>query len=249
MTATDLQIGNVHSIETFGAFDGPGLRYVLFLQGCAMQCRFCHNRDTWDLKPNKLMTVDEVLADYNKYKAFYRNGGITISGGEAIIQLPFITELFRRAKEQGIHTCLDTSAGVYNVKDKAKYEELLKYTDLVLLDLKHIDNEKHKWLVGVPNTHILEFARFLSDNKTPVIVRHVLIPGITAIDEYLIDLRKFIDTLSNIIDIDVLPYHTAGVYKWEELGYQYPLKGVPEPTDEEVRHANKILKEGFVPNL
>lgn len=245
MKATNSQIGNIHSVETFGAFDGPGLRYVLFLQGCAMQCRFCHNRDTWTMKPNKLMSVDEILADYDKYKAFYRNGGITISGGEAIIQLDFITELFKKAKEKGIHTCLDTSAGVYHVKDRHKYEILMEYTDLVLLDLKHIDNEKHKWLVGVPNIQILEFAKYLSDIKKPTVIRHVLIPGITAIDEYLIKLRKFIETLDNIVDVDVLPYHTAGRFKWEELGYDYPLDGVLEPTEDEVKHANIILKEGL----
>lgn len=247
MKRTDLDpnVGNVHSIETFGAFDGPGLRYVLFLQGCAMQCRFCHNRDTWTMKPNKLMTVEEVITHFNQYKPFYRNGGITVSGGEATLQIPFITRLFKRAKEEGIHTCLDTSAGVYNKNKQGEYDELLKYTDLVLLDLKHIDNEKHKWLVGVPNVQILEFAKYLSDIKKPTVIRHVLIPGITAVDDYLIKLRKFVETLDNIVDLDVLPYHTAGRFKWEELGYEYPLDGVPEPTEEEVRHANILLKEGL----
>ncbi|VEU79685.1 pyruvate formate-lyase-activating protein [Haploplasma axanthum] len=239
------RLGNVHSIETLGAFDGPGIRYVLFLQGCQLRCKFCHNRDSWETDDNKLMTVDEILEDYNKYRNFYKKGGLTVSGGEATLQIYFLIELFKDAKKQGIHTCLDTSAGVFNEKMIPVYDELLKYTDLVLLDIKHIDNEIHKWLVGVPNTHILEFAKYLDKKQVPTVIRHVLLPEINSQDEYLIKLREFIDGLTNIVGTDVLPYHTAGIMKWKKMGLEYPLPDTKEPSKELVRHAEKILKENY----
>ncbi len=239
------EIGNVHSIETFGAFDGPGIRYVLFLQGCPLQCKFCHNRDTWNLDTNKLMTVEEVLEDFNKYKHFYKKGGITVSGGEATLQLPFLTKLFKEAKKQNIHTCLDTSAGVYSEKMKPVYDELMKYTDLVLLDIKHIDNEKHLWLTKSPNTQILEFAKYLDEIKKPTIIRHILLPEINSDDKYLYGLREFIDGLSNIAGLDVLPYHTKGIMKWEKMGLVYPIPEIKEPDTELVKHAETILKKDY----
>ncbi|MDY0276594.1 MAG: pyruvate formate-lyase-activating protein [Acholeplasma sp.] len=245
MKVFDPRIGNVHSIETFGAFDGPGIRYVLFLQGCPLRCKFCHNRDTWETHENKLMSVDEVLADYNKYKNFYKKGGITVSGGEATLQIYFLIELFKEAKKQGIHTCLDTSAGVFTEKMLPVYDELLKYTDLVLLDIKHIDDEKHKWLVGVSNQKILEFANYLSNKKIPTIIRHVLLPEINSQNEYLERLRTFIDGLENIVGIDVLPYHTKGIMKWKNMGLEYPLPDTKEPSKELIKHAEMILKKDF----
>ncbi len=238
-------VGNVHSIETFGAFDGPGIRYVLFLQGCPLRCKFCHNRDTWGTQENRLMTTDEVITDFKKYRAFYKGGGITVSGGEATLQMEFLTELFKKCKELGIHTCLDTAAGTYSIKRQAEFEELLKYTDLVLLDIKHIDNEKHKWLVGAPNTNILEFAEYLNELKKPTILRHVLLPGINSQDEYLIKLREFIDHLDNMVGIDILPYHKKGILKWEKLGIPYELGDVEEPSKELVRHAEEVLKNNY----
>lgn len=238
-------LGNVHSIETFGAFDGPGIRYVLFLQGCPLRCKFCHNRDTWGTQNNKLLTADQILADYNRYRAFYKKGGLTVSGGEATLQLPFLVELFQKAKAKGIHTCLDTSAGTYNEKRNQEFDELLKYTDLVLLDIKHIDNEKHKWLVGVPNTNVLKFAKYLSDKKIPTRLRHILIPEINSSDEYLTRLREFNNTLENIVGIDVLPYHTKGITKWEQMGLKYELMDVKEPDKDLIKHAEYILKNKY----
>ncbi|HEY8405530.1 MAG TPA: pyruvate formate-lyase-activating protein [Acholeplasma sp.] len=244
-TSNNPIVGNVHSIETFGAFDGPGIRYVLFLQGCPLKCKFCHNRDTWDTRENHLMTTDEVIKDYKRYRAFYKGGGITVSGGEATLQIEFLTELFKKCKEEGIHTCLDTAAGTYSPKRQHEFRELLTYTDLVLLDIKHIDNEKHKWLVGAPNTNILEFAKFLDQLKKPTILRHVLLPGINSDDEYLLKLRSFIDGLSNMVDIDILPYHKKGIMKWEKMGIPYELYDVEEPTKDLVMHAESILKDGY----
>lgn len=238
-------LGNVHSIETLGAFDGPGIRYVLFLQGCPLRCKFCHNRDTWGTHENKLMTTDEILNDYKRYKAFYKGGGLTVSGGEATLQLAFLTELFKKAKAQDIHTCLDTSAGTFSEARIEAFDELLKYTDLVLLDIKHIDNEKHKWLVGVPNTNILKFAKYLDQKKVPTILRHILLPYINSQEEYLVKLRTFIDGLSNMIGIDVLPYHKQGIKKWEQMGLVYELPDTPEPTKDLVLYAEKILKDNY----
>jgi len=241
----DPRIANVYFIETFGAFDGPGIRYVLFLQGCMLRCKFCHNRDSWSTDTNRLMSVDEILADYDKYKTFYRKGGITVSGGEATLQLPFLIELFKECKKRGIHTTLDTSAGLYNKKNLAIYEELFKYTDLILLDIKHIDNEKHIDLTGVPNTHILEFAQLLSQKSIPTVLRCILLPTINADDETLHRLRSFIDTLTNVSGIDVLPYHKKGIMKWEKMGLTYPIPEIEEPSKELVKHAEDILKNGY----
>lgn len=236
---------NVHSIETFGAFDGPGVRYVLFLQGCPFQCQFCHNRDTWSTKQNKRMTVNEVLEDYEKYKHFYKTGGITVSGGEPLLQMGFLLELFKEAKKRGIHTVIDTSAACYNVRQNIFFKELMEYTDLILLDIKQINDEKHKILVGDSNQKVLDFARFLDELGIPVNTRHVLIPGVNNDEQDLVDLRKFLDTLNNIVKIDVLPYHTAGQKKWEEMGLVYPLDGVRIPTDEEVKQAESILHTDY----
>ncbi|MBN3491077.1 pyruvate formate lyase-activating protein [Acholeplasma equirhinis] len=245
MTTSNALLGNVHTIETFGAFDGPGLRYVLFLQGCPLRCKFCHNRDTWGTEDNKLMTVDEILNDYKRFKPFYKGGGLTVSGGEATLQMAFLTELFKQAKAQGIHTCLDTAAGTFSEKRMEEFEELLKYTDLVLLDIKHIDNEMHKWLCGAPNTNILKFAEVLSEKKVPTVLRHVLIPTINSQEVYLKRLREFIDGLSNITGIDILPYHKFGIRKWEAMGLKYELEDINEPTKEEVLIAETILKQGY----
>src|SRR5690554_2446336 len=204
---------NVYFIETFGAFDGPGIRYILFLQGCLMKCKFCHNRDSWDLSVNKEMTVEEVLNDYRKYKGFYKNGGITVSGGEPLIQIDFLIDLFKACKQEGIHTC--------------------------------IDNEKHKDLTGMPNTHILEFAKLLNELNVLVRTRHVLIPTINDGKEDLTNLRLFLDTLTNVEGIDILPYHTKGKMKWEKMGLVYPLDGIREANSDDVKKAELILKAGY----
>ena len=232
--------GYVHSLESFGSVDGPGVRYIIFLTGCAMRCQFCHNPDTWDMKKGTLYTTDELLEKAMKYRSYWKNdGGITVSGGEPLLQIDFLTELFRKAKANGIHTTLDTSGNPFTREEPffSKFNELMKYTDLVMLDIKHIDDEQHKILTGCTNKNILDLARYLSDIKKPVWIRHVLVPERSDYDEYLIKLDEFIQSLDNVQKVEVLPYHTLGAYKWDELGYEFhnrchfvhtcrPLKGV-----------------------
>ncbi len=236
--------GKIHSIESFGSVDGPGIRFLIFLKGCNMRCRYCHNVDTWNPESTDLRTADQLLDQAERYRSYWRNtGGITVSGGEALLQMDFLLELFTKAKERGINTCLDTSAQPFTREQPwfGKFEELMKVTDLVLLDIKHIDDEEHQKLTGHTNVNILDCARYLSDIHKPVWIRHVLVPGITAVDEYLKRTREFIDTLTNVERIDVLPYHTLGKFKWDELGIPYTLEGVDPPTDEEVARAKEIL--------
>ena len=239
--------GYVHSLESFGSVDGPGVRYISFRTGCAMRCQFCHNPDTWDMKKGTLYTTDELLEKAMKYRSYWKNdGGITVSGGEPLLQIDFLTELFRKAKANGIHTTLDTSGNPFTREEPffSKFNELMKYTDLVMLDIKHIDDEQHKILTGCTNKNILDLARYLSDIKKPVWIRHVLVPERSDYDEYLIKLDEFIQTLDNVQKVEVLPYHTLGAYKWDELGYEYKLKGIDPPSVERVENANKLLHTG-----
>ena len=236
----------VHSIESFGSVDGPGIRFVIFLKGCTMRCQYCHNPDTWSRTGGTLRSVDDILAQAQRYQSYWgEKGGITVSGGEALLQIYSLTELFRKAKALGINTCLDTSAQPFSRESSnfSAFEELMKYTDLVLLDIKHIDSEAHKQLTGWRNENILDCARYLSDIEKPVWIRHVLIPGINDDDKWLYRLRAFIDTLSNVERVEVLPYHALGVYKWEQLGIPYPLKDIKSPTNESLLHTQKILTE------
>lgn len=239
--------GYVHSLESFGSVDGPGVRYIIFLTGCAMRCQFCHNPDTWDMKKGTLYTTDELLEKAMKYRSYWKNdGGITVSGGEPLLQIDFLTELFRKAKANGIHTTLDTSGNPFTREEPffSKFNELMKYTDLAMLDIKHIDDEQHKILTGCTNKNILDLARYLSDIKKPVWIRHVLVPERSDYDEYLIKLDEFIQSLDNVQKVEVLPYHTLGAYKWDELGYEYKLKGIDPPSVERVENANKLLHTG-----
>jgi len=235
----------VHSVESFGSVDGPGIRFIIFLKGCKMRCRYCHNPDTWDEHSDDLRTADDLLSQALRYRTYWgKTGGITVSGGEALLQLDFMLDLFRKAKAQGIHTCLDTAAQPFTRNEPffSKFEELMKYTDLVLLDIKHIDNEGHRRLTGWGNENILDCARYLSGISKPVWIRHVLVPTNTDDDAYLHRLRPFLVTLRNIERIEVLPYHAMGVYKWEKLGIHYTLGGVDSPTQERVRNAERILR-------
>ena len=235
--------GYVHSLESFGSVDGPGVRYVIFLSGCAMRCQFCHNPDTWNMKEGQVTTADELLNKALRYKGYWGNkGGITVSGGEPLLQMDFLTELFRKAKQAGIHTTLDTSANPYTEKEPwhTKWLELMKYTDLVLLDIKQIDEKEHIKLTGHTNRNILAMEQELSDMGKPVWIRHVLVPGGSDKDEYLHRLADFIHTLKNVERVEVLPYHTLGTFKWEKLGIPYPLEGVKPPTQERIDNARKI---------
>ena len=236
--------GYVHSLESFGSVDGPGVRYVIFLSGCAMRCQFCHNPDTWNMKEGQVTTADELLNKALRYKGYWGNkGGITVSGGEPLLQMDFLTELFRKAKQAGIHTTLDTSANPYTEKEPwhSKWLELMKYTDLVLLDIKQIDEKEHIKLTGHTNRNILAMAQELSDMGKPAWIRHVLVPGGSDKDEFLHRLADFIHTLKNVERVEVLPYHTLGTFKWEKLGIPYPLEGVKPPTQERIDNARKIL--------
>jgi pyruvate formate lyase activating enzyme len=236
--------GRIHSVESFGTVDGPGIRLVVFMQGCPARCAYCHNPDTWDICGGKEMSVDEVLALYEKNKSFYSKGGITVSGGEPLLQLDFLSELFRAAKARGIHTCIDTSGITFtleNAESVEKHRKLLAVTDLVMLDIKHIDDEKCKVLTGHSNARTLAFAKFLSDEGKATWIRQVLVPGFTDDEETLQQTRAFIDTLKTVEKVEVLPYHTMGVVKYEKLGMEYPLKDVEAPKKERVQRAKEIL--------
>ena len=240
--------GFVHSVESFGSVDGPGIRFLIFLQGCPMRCQFCHNPDSWKTGIGEERTADELLDQAERFRAYWGdNGGLTGSGGEALLQIDFLLELFEKAKQRGIGTCLDTSAQLFTRKSPffEKFERLMELTDTVLLDIKHIDDEEHRKLTRHSNANILDCARYLSEIDKPVWIRHVLIPGITDKDEYLVRLRDFLSTLHNIERIEVLPYHTLGVYKYEKLGIDYPLKDVQPPAAERVANANDILQQAL----
>lgn len=236
--------GRIHSVESFGSADGPGVRYIVFLKGCNMRCQYCHNPDTWAKDGGELMTPEEVLKKALRYKAYWKEkGGITVSGGEALLQIDFVTELFRLAKENGVNTCLDTSGNPFSMEEpfKSKFDELMKYTDLFMLDIKHMDDTAHRKLTGQTNQNILEMAAYLSDHGKAMWIRHVLVPGITTEEDGLHRLRSFLDTLKTVERVEVLPYHTLGVFKWKELGIPYQLEGVDPPTKEQIDRAKEIL--------
>ncbi|MFT8311562.1 MAG: pyruvate formate-lyase-activating protein [Sporolactobacillus sp.] len=246
-------LGSIHSIESFGTVDGPGIRFVVFTQGCPLRCKYCHNVDTRAIGTGKQISVDEIINELKDYLPFIQSsgGGITVSGGEAMLQIPFLTELFKACQAIGVHTALDTSGCCYVDAPffHKKFDELAKYTDLVLLDIKEINSERHKWLTGQPNEHILAFARLLSEKRIPVWIRHVLVPTITDSEEDLTELGTFINTLQNVERVEILPYHQLGVYKWEAMGIDYPLKGIESPTDAEVTRAAQLIQQNMTKQL
>lgn len=233
-------IAKVHSIESFGTVDGPGIRFVLFLQGCSLKCKYCHNRDTWDIKLGEEKTLEEIIEKVKRYKTYMTlsGGGVTVTGGEPLLQVKFVIEFFKKLKEENINTCIDTS-GMFNITDDIK--EVLKYTDLVLLDIKHIDDEKCKELVGFSNKKELEFAKYLSDNGKKMWIRQVLVPGYTDDEKDLLKLKEFLATLKTVEKVQILKYHSMGKYKWEKLGLKYELEGVRDATAEDEERAKKIL--------
>lgn len=237
-------IGRIHSLETFGTLDGPGIRFVLFMQGCALQCRYCHNPDTWDTTAGKEMTVEQVLSEIESYVKYYElsGGGITVSGGEPTLQAPFIAELFKACKERwNLHTAIDSSGFC---EPTAYVDEMLKYTDLVLLDLKEMDEKRHIALTSQSNERIHRFARYISDLGKRIWVRFVLVPELTDHEAHLVELGRFISQLSDVEKIEVLPYHRMGVYKWKQIGRPYTMDSYREPTDEEVARAYELIKTG-----
>lgn len=232
-------IGNIHSVESFGTVDGPGIRYVIFMQGCPLKCKYCHNRDTWVPNAGYSSTVEDLVSEIKKYRTYITpyGGGVTVSGGEPLLQTKFVTRLFQRLHEENIHTALDT-AGSLSIRPEI--EELLKYTDLVLLDIKHINNEKCMELTGAPNTNTLKFATYLSEHSIPMWIRQVIVPGVTDDHKDLVELKNFISTLKTVQKVEFLAYHDMGKYKWEKLGIFYPLEGVRVATQEDVERAKKI---------
>ena len=229
----------IHSIETFGTVDGPGVRFVCFFQGCHLECKYCHNRDTWDINSGKYISADELFNEIMKYKTFITsNGGFTASGGEPLLQPYFLISLFKKLKKASIHTAIDTS-GMIEITDTIK--ELLKYTDLVLLDIKHINPQKCKELVGFSNEKELAFARYLNEHNIPVWIRQVIVPGITDDENDLLDLKVFLNSLHNVKKIELLPYHRLGQHKWEELGFNYELKDIRPATEKDIERVKKIL--------
>ena len=241
--------GYVHSTESFGTVDGPGVRFVVFVQGCPMRCLYCHNPDTWEMNTGNQMDTDEIIAAYKRNEMFYSNGGgLTVTGGEPLMQIDFVTELFQKAKEKNIHTCLDTSGIAYNENNPdfiAKLDKLMEVTDLIMLDIKHIDPEKHKELTSQPNDQILKFAENTSAKNVPLWIRHVVVPTITDEEEYLFKLGYFIGGLSNLKALDILPYHTMGKPKYDKLGMEYPLKDIPAMDKDVAINLKKIVINGL----
>lgn len=240
--------GRIHSRESFGTVDGPGIRYVLFMQGCPLRCLYCHNPDTWDSNGGTEITAEEVITEYLRNKSFYAKGGITVTGGEPLMQIEFLTELFTLAKKNGIHTCIDTSGITFNGKSTEyleKLDRLLLLTDLVMLDIKHIDTKEHKKMTGAHNTSIIEFAKYLDKKNISIWIRHIIIPGLTDSPKDLANLGEFIGTLKNLHALDVLPYHTMGVHKYAELGMEYPLKNVEAVSVKEAEKAKSYIIDGI----
>lgn len=262
--------GYIHSIDTFGSVDGPGVRFVIFMQGCMMRCRYCHNPDTWKLpeeisssgnalnvcQTSKICSGNSGNIDFEtyspealltkalRYRSYWKGGGgITVSGGEPLLQADFLCELFKLAKAKNVHTTLDTAGQPFTTDEPyfSTLKQLLQNTDLVILDLKHIDPEKHKLLTGHSNESILNFARYLDEIHKPMWIRHVLVPNVTDSEENLKGIRAFLDTLSNVQKVEILPYHTLGIYKWENLGIPYSLSDIRLPNDNDIKRAEEIL--------
>ena len=230
----------IHSIETFGTVDGPGIRFVTFFQGCNLECKYCHNRDTWNINDGKYISVDELFNKILNYKTYIiPNGGFTASGGEPLLQPHFLISLFKKLKQENIHTAIDTS-GMVELTEPIK--ELLSLTDLVLLDIKHINPEKSKELVGASNEKELAFAKYLSDNNIPIWIRQVIVPRITDNEDDLIKLKDFISSLKTVKNIELLPYHNLGKHKWETLGFEYKLKDVRQATADDINRVKTILE-------
>ncbi|SMF23208.1 pyruvate formate lyase activating enzyme [Alteromonadaceae bacterium Bs31] len=240
-------LGRIHSLEKSSALDGPGLRVVVFMQGCQFRCKYCHNRDSWDMNGGSLYSVAEIIEQILPFRSFLdaSKGGVTVSGGEAMLQAEFVSLLFRQLKKLGFHTCLDTNGYVKEQFYGPKLDELLAHTDLVLLDIKHINRSKHERLVGVSNDRPRNFARYLADVNHPAWIRHVLVPGYTDEEEDLRALAKFLQPMSNVQKIELLPYHRMGKSKWEEMGFEYPLEDLEPPSAEQVKEIVKMFHEDY----
>ena len=236
--------GRIHSFESFGTVDGPGIRYVVFFQGCPMRCLYCHNPDTWDVHGGTLVESDQIISNILRNQSFYRTGGLTASGGEPMLQLPFLTELFSKAKEHGIHTCLDTSGILFSASKEVV--DLLEVTDLVMLDIKHLNCTEHEKLTGHSNEAVLAFVSYLEQMKKPFWVRHVVVPRITDPQQSLVALGQYLMSLSYLEKLEVLPYHSMGEVKYNQLGLDYPLKGTPQLTKQQAAECEKIIRDAML---
>lgn len=236
--------GRIHSFESFGTVDGPGIRYVVFFQGCPMRCLYCHNPDTWDVHGGTLVESDQIISNILRNQSFYRTGGLTASGGEPMLQMPFLTELFSKAKEHGIHTCLDTSGILFSASKEVV--DLLEVTDLVMLDIKHLNCTEHEKLTGHSNEAVLAFVSYLEQMKKPFWVRHVVVPGITDQQQSLVALGQYLKSLSYLEKLEVLPYHSMGEVKYNQLGLDYPLKGTPQLTKQQAAECEKIIRDAML---
>lgn len=237
--------GYIHQLESFGSVDGPGIRFIIFFAGCPLRCKYCHNPDTWNMMKGKQYTADELLDEAITCREYWgTKGGITVSGGEPLAQIDFLLELFTNAKERGINTCIDTAGGPFTREGEwfEKFKRLMNVTDVLLMDIKHINEEEHIKLTGHTGKNIIEMFRYLDEINKPVWIRHVLVPGITDNDEYLIQTRDFIRTLGNVQRVEVLPYHGLGAMKYKDLGIDYVLKDTNSPTAERVQNAREILE-------
>lgn len=242
-------MGHIHSLESFGTVDGPGVRFVVFFQGCPMRCQYCHNPDTWNPEDGKEIQADEVIRRIERNRSYYKKGGITATGGEPLMQPEFLLELFTKAKQKGIHTCLDTS-GIMFVENREseafkRMESIMQVTDLVMLDIKHIEDDAHKDLTAHSNANILAFAKYLDEIGKPVWIRHVVVPNITYKEDELQKLGEFMKTLSNIQKLEVLPYHALGKVKYENLGMDYVLKATPQLSKQQGKAAEIIIKRAW----
>ena len=240
--------GYIHSFESFGTVDGPGVRFVVFFQGCPMRCLYCHNPDTWNMTDGKQYSAEEIIDKIKRNMPFYTSGGITASGGEPMMQIDFLIELFGLAKENGIHTCLDTSGIMFNPENSELMEKIEKLTslcDLVMLDIKHIDEDEHQKLTRHSNENILEFAKYLDKKDVRLRIRHVIVPEITNKEEQFAKLGEFLKSLNNIEKIEVLPYHTLGKVKYENMGMEYPLGDTPQLSEKDANYALKIIRENM----
>ncbi len=237
-------IGRIHSLETMGTVDGPGVRMVLFLQGCPLRCAYCHNPDTWDAQQGKNMTIEDIWSQFERNRSFYKNGGLTVTGGEALLQLPFLIELFTYFRNRGVHTCLDTSGICFDESQQADYERLLHVTSLVILDIKEIDEDKHITLTGQSNKQIIQFAHFVDNHKVPIWVRHVVVPTLTDRREAWYRIGFFLGSLRHLETIDCLPYHVMGTAKYKEMGLTYRLDGIPPASKNLAKTATAVMIEG-----
>lgn len=230
--------GKIHSIESMGLVDGPGIRVIVFMQGCALRCKYCHNPDTWVTEGGKEYTPEEIVNKIKRFKTYFERsgGGVTFSGGDPLRQPEFLIETLKRCKEEGIHTCLDTS-GV----GLGEYDEILKYTDLVLFDVKHLTAEGYKYMTGINIDESLKFLEACKKCDTKLWIRQVVVPGLTDNEEYITELGKFIKTLNNVEKVELLPYHLLGVNKYETMGIKYRLEGTPAMDKEKCKELYKLL--------